>query len=233
MTKGKKAEACPALSEIRSALVSGIDEIFRERMDGYMARVLHGNLYKELAMELKEGLDGLYQTMASFKKTLGTVHKAGYEGNMAIQEASDQLESILRATESATVQIMDAAEAAQHRHTQMLELLEEMDQEREQVAKLKRLIEEAGGDCLNIITACSFQDITGQRVKKVVDAIRTVDAKLTELMVTSGVKLKGVKEGKDRGELEEEAKRAVDMLKGPQDGSSQEDVDGLLAELGL
>ncbi|MDH5297640.1 MAG: protein phosphatase CheZ [Desulfobulbaceae bacterium] len=84
-----------------------------------------------------------------------------------------------------------------------------------------------------IIPACSFQDITGQRVRKVVELIRGIEKRILEMMVSSGIKLKEKGEGKDDYQIEDDASRAVELLKGPDSSVSQGSIDDLLASLGL
>ena len=53
------------------------------------------------------------------------------------------------------------------------------------------------------------------------------------MMVSSGIKLKEKGEGKDDYQIEDDASRAVELLKGPDSSVSQGSIDDLLASLGL
>jgi chemotaxis protein CheZ len=77
-----------------------------------------------------------------------------------------------------------------------------------------------------IYEACSFQDITGQRINKVVGTLKTIEAKVVQIVATFG---KG-----DRETLDEFAGAAADaaLLNGPQHPAvamDQSDIDKLLA----
>jgi len=79
---------------------------------------------------------------------------------------------------------------------------------------------------MKIYEACSFQDITGQRVSKVIQTFNVIESKIDKLVSVLGVK--------ESGE-EEEDERVGDerLLNGPQmadEAISQEDIDKLLAE---
>ncbi len=217
---------------IRSAIDEALSRLFEEKMQAYIQQLLEGEFYKELTIELKEGLNEIYHSLANLRETIGNVGLDADSANMVFQEASDQLDAILRATEKATGQIMDITEEFQGRLTAMSEVVEGLD---DSLAKerLKELIAASSNDCLSIITACSFQDITGQRVKKVIDALHEIEEKLLEILVSAGVKIKAKKEGRDEMEIEQETRKAVDLLKGPQEGVDQSSVDELLAELGI
>ena len=77
-----------------------------------------------------------------------------------------------------------------------------------------------------IYEACSFQDITGQRITKVVGTLKTIEAKVVQIVATFG--------NGDRETLDEFAGAATDaaLLNGPQHPAvamDQSDIDKLLA----
>ena len=77
-----------------------------------------------------------------------------------------------------------------------------------------------------IYEACSFQDITGQRITKVVATLKTIEAKVTYIVTTFGSSPSGEDDGR-AGEASEEA-----LLNGPQHPAvamDQSDIDRLLA----
>ena len=77
-----------------------------------------------------------------------------------------------------------------------------------------------------IYEACSFQDITGQRITKVVATLKKIDAKVSHLLSTFG-------KGRARkGTLLDDAQVDADLLNGPQlpqNAMDQSDIDRLLA----
>ncbi|WP_456433701.1 protein phosphatase CheZ [Thermosulfuriphilus sp.] len=216
---------------VEEAISKSLDRIFEEKMQAYLQKVVEGEFYKDLVFEMKKRIDDVYRSINEFKKAISQLRDSADTANTMFGEASDQLEEIVKATETATVKIMDVAERDQELLSQAKEILSHLDSQPE-AAKLKEIIENLYNDTLEIITACAFQDITGQRVKKVVNAIQTVEAKLLELLVETGVKIKEKQEGVTP-ELEQKAQQAMDLLKGPDGKVSQQDVDSLLEELGL
>jgi len=97
-----------------------------------------------------------------------------------------------------------------------------------------------------ILESLSFQDLSGQQIKKILGVLSSVQVQLLSMLVTFGVKLKKKEEyeGLTDGDAEEFAHKEVDKLKskdsddwededdgeGPLDQNS---VDDLLAELGF
>ncbi|MBI1300125.1 MAG: chemotaxis protein [Alphaproteobacteria bacterium] len=140
---------------------------------------------------------------------LGMARPADITGKH-IPGATDELDAIIDATSEATATIMDSCEVIQ--------------------AKAGEIEGEQGQAIINetmkIFEACSFQDITGQRVTKVVKTFRDIEEKIDKLVAVLGIKVSVVPE---------EDKREGDdaLLNGPQlagEGISQEDIDKLLAE---
>ncbi len=83
---------------------------------------------------------------------------------------------------------------------------------------------------ITIFEACTFQDITGQRISKVVSTLNFIDERVSafvdKLRLPEG-------EGISTEETEEERRKRELILHGPQhagEGVSQSDVDAMLAE---
>ncbi len=138
-----------------------------------------------------------------------------------LPEASDQLSAIVGATEKATNEIFDA-----------VEIIEEL------ASTLSP--EQAGGlsDAVTrIYEACSFQDITGQRISKVVTVLQNVETRVDALLKAFGKEVgtaaSGTKESTEAPvTTESSAESEKGLLSGPQvpgAGNSQEEIDALLA----
>jgi chemotaxis protein CheZ len=87
-----------------------------------------------------------------------------------IASATDELDAIVGATENATNSILDAAEKLE---LMTGDLAPEIGQ---------RLTEQT----TLIYEACNFQDITGQRITKVVKALKHIEARIDALVVAFG-----------------------------------------------
>lgn len=132
-----------------------------------------------------------------------------------IASATDELDAIVGATEAATNEIMDAAES-----------LESLTGE----------IDAAAGEKLSEITtriyeACSFQDITGQRITKVVKALKEIEDRVEGLVRMFGAEYDG-KDGAGKDQAAPAALTDQDLLNGPQlpsTAANQADIDALLA----
>lgn len=131
-----------------------------------------------------------------------------------IPRATDELDAVVGATEEATNTIMDAAE------------------------KLNGIGSEVGGEVETRVTeivgriyeACSFQDITGQRITKVVRTLKVIEGKVERLLRAFGDE---VATASDAGAPAPDHDAA--LLNGPQlpgKAMGQDEIDRLLAEMG-
>jgi chemotaxis protein CheZ len=78
-----------------------------------------------------------------------------------------------------------------------------------------------------IYEACSFQDITGQRITKVVTTLKTIEAKVAQIIGTFGSTVGGAERREARDEVTD-----AHLLNGPQlpaHAMDQSDIDKLMA----
>lgn len=132
--------------------------------------------------------------------------------NEFIASATDELDAIVGATEAATNEIMDSAE-----HLESLTPM--MDP---QVAE--RLTEIT----TRIFEACTFQDITGQRITKVVKMLKEIEGRVENLVKAFGSEVDAPAAKKDSAG----APSDEDLLNGPQlpsNAADQAEIDRLLA----
>src|SRR6185437_16556352 len=140
-------------------------------------------------------------------------------GNNRIMAATGELDAIVTATERATSDILNAAERIQACAARL--------PREEAVAAICAEIE---AQVIEILTACSFQDITGQRTTKVVNTLRYIEKRVNSMIEVWGIDgaaslTAGKREpGDDRPDSH--------LLNGPSsEGVSQAEVDALLAEV--
>lgn len=126
--------------------------------------------------------------------------------------AHEELGCVVKATASATHTIMNAAE----------EILGTEDESPE----IYRSTVET--KLLEIFEACSFQDITGQRISKVLDALDQVEKRLGRF--ASAVNIRDRADAVDPEEALRQARREMLLLNGPQredEAIAQDDIDKL------
>ena len=202
-----------------------------------------GDLYRRLSKEMRSGLKQIYKEInAAAQDPQSTASRA----DMLFHEASAQLHEVLNTTQSATESIMDIVEyhmTAQEEAAGIIQAAKEGVATPEQWQRLEAINASLSDDLTSIMTTLSFQDLTGQRIKKAVAALDNIEKTVVELYVSSGLILKGRESDprKDFDQLENEARAAVKdisdarqtQLKGPVNDVSQNNVDELLAQLGM
>ncbi|MEM9966338.1 MAG: protein phosphatase CheZ [Asticcacaulis sp.] len=123
-----------------------------------------------------------------------------------IPTAGAELEAITRDTEAATHTIMNAAEAI-------------MGMDASDPKAYKAAVDD---QVMMIFEACSFQDITGQRVSKVIHVLQQIEERVTKLASALGVEDKAVET------LSEREQRARDLLlNGPAIGGPETAQDAI------
>jgi chemotaxis protein CheZ len=133
--------------------------------------------------------------------------------------ATDELTAIVGATEQATHTIFEAVEGIEA-------LTEKMDPE---------VAEQVSAAITSVFEACGFQDITGQRITKVVTALQKVESRVDALLQAFGddIKVDGAPrtpEKKTKAPSGAPARPDEELLNGPQlpeNAISQDDIDAL------
>lgn len=132
--------------------------------------------------------------------------------------ASNELDAIVTATEFATHDILEAAESIE---TEAANLAGLCHDDPDVVAATERIVNHV----VKILEASNFQDITGQRITKVVETVRFIEERVLAMINIWGVEAFEDLPLPQRGTGGEE-----DLLNGPQlenQGVSQADIDAL------
>ncbi len=138
------------------------------------------------------------------------------EGSDRIVTATNELDAIVKSAERASFEILNAAE-------RILELTNRM----RTAGAPGDLCTDLDNEISNIFTACSFQDLTGQRTTKVVNALRYIEQRVGAMMAIWG------HDGAIRPVADDRDDQRPDahLLNGPTDsGIDQSEIDRLLGD---
>ena len=140
--------------------------------------------------------------------------------------AARELQAVVRATEGATFTIIDIAERVD-------ELLHDLRSHTGD-ATVVATADEIAQTTVDLYEACNFQDITGQRITKIVKALKHIEEKVDALIAAFGEQVNDstrernkVAGKKENEELSEDEK----LMHGPQlieKAQSQKEIDALL-----
>ena len=166
--------ATDRLAALRARYPGDDAGLIAEVVDAVLA-TMRGDLSAPEAGLLAE-IEDLGRTIAAAKAEIAALRVDDITDNH-IPSATDELDAIIAHTASATDSILEVCETLD---TVAIELArEDLPGGRAQAA----LLQDA---TTRIYEACSFQDITGQRITKVVATLKTIEAKVAGIVATFG-----------------------------------------------
>jgi chemotaxis protein CheZ len=174
----------------------------------------------EQCEKLKVELDLIHDAISRTKREIAVLHGKSFNGE-EMAKVNGELGAVVGGTEQATQQILEAAESIDNAAS-ALSKNTSLDQQ-------KILSEEIQERVVSIFEACNFQDLTGQRISKVMTTMKFIEQHINEMMdIWGGVDaikahappIVDTREGDDK------------LLNGPKlDGdighASQDDIDAM------
>ena len=136
-----------------------------------------------------------------------------------VDEAASELDAIVKATENATSTILDSSESIGHAADRIRQLAG-YDEE------LSEIADKIADQAMTILEACNFQDLTGQRITKVVQTLEFIADRIKAIIAAWGLDaFKGVPLPEKLQVHSED-----ELVEGPQldgGGISQDEIDAL------
>ena len=182
-------------------------------LDTYRAQI-------EQCEKLKVELDLIHDAIGRTKREIAVLHGKSFNGE-EMAKVNGELGAVVGGTEQATQQILEAAEAIDNAAS-ALSKNTSLDQQ-------KILSEEIGERVVSIFEACNFQDLTGQRISKVMGTMKFIEQHINAMMEIWG----GVDAIKAHAPAHVDTREGDDkLLNGPKlDGdaghASQDDIDAM------
>ena len=179
---------------------------------------------KELgeAAKLKSELDSIYEAIAKTKHEIATLHSTTSADSRDMSRVTNELDAVVLGTEGATETILSSAEYIDETANTLSARLAGQD------AELANDIQEK---VLHIFEACNFQDLTGQRITKVINTLRFIEDRIIKMMdIWGGIESFQTIEPDTMPAREGDAS----LLNGPsletdEGVASQDDIDALFA----
>jgi chemotaxis protein CheZ len=160
-------------------------------------------------------LEGLARYIREAKHEIASIQPTDISTSY-IPKATDELDAVVGATEDATNKIMDVCD-------QISAIAEKVGapSKDELIACTTRIFE-----------ACNFQDITGQRITKVVETLKHIDTKIEALVRAMGEEINRGGGDEHKPKHLHAAEPEKGLLNGPQlpgNAVSQDEIDRLLS----
>jgi chemotaxis protein CheZ len=209
-------EVMTELKAIRAGLESGVPPaaIVIEEIDESV------HLQIKQVQNLKSELDLIHAAINRTKQEIATLHVTGFNGP-EMARVTNELDAVVAGTERATQNILKAAEDIDQ-SANSLSAAAKTDYEKGMASDIQDHV-------IKIFESCNFQDLTGQRITKVVSTLKFIETHIIRMMEIWG----GIDAFKDyaptaRSERDGDAK----LLNGPKldddpGHASQDDIDAL------
>lgn len=170
------------------------------------------------ARKLKIELDVIGEAIKQTKEEIVTLQDQGFDSSR-ITRVANELEAVVKGTEQATNQILKSAEDIDEAARTLSALLKNNYE--------KDLVQDIQDRVTHVFEACNFQDLTGQRISKVVSTLAMVEDHLARMM-----EIWNVIERFDADTVQSASSNLEGLLNGPKlDGdaghTSQDDIDKL------
>lgn len=198
-------------AELDSTAADEQIEQARALLNSYRAQI-------EQCEKLKIELDIIHEAISRTKREIASLHSKGVEGGQMAM-ANGELGAIVGGTEQATQQILTAAESIDNAAATLKKV---SPGEQSQM-----LTDEIQENVIAIFEACNFQDLTGQRINKVMATMKFIESHLAVMLDIWG----GLDEIKAHA-LPDDRNESEKLLNGPKSEGdeghvSQDDIDAL------
>lgn len=171
-------------------------------------------------LELRIELAQMVKSIAKAKTELAQIRHPHADDDRIV-EASGELDAIVMATESATNDILEATESIEKELTHVAALAHEDED-------ILTSSDKIASHLTRIMEACNFQDITGQRINKVVTTMQFIEERIRAMIDIWGIQ--AFAELPLPQQADGEPDPDADLLAGPQmegAGITQDEIDKL------
>lgn len=208
MDGGGNSEILAAIADLRSFIAETV---------GHTAPASAAEPSLAECVQIKAELEGLRDAIVSTKREIAAVRNPASSSD-PLEAATDELDAVVQATETATHTILQSAETLD----EMAERIKQASQD----AFIGRAAEEMRELIVKIFEASNFQDITGQRITKVVKTVQFIEERVNAMIAIWGKdSFKGIEPPAPAAPTDDQV-----LLSGPQLGDagvSQDDIDKL------
>ncbi len=176
------------------------------------------------AQQVDMAEDGIVKRFAEVLEILGAINYSGGGGSAA--NTGVELEAVIEDTENAANNILDAAD-------RIVDYVSD-DHDWNDAKVREDMRERIRGDIQEILMACTFQDLTGQRIRNTLDNLQGIEQRLSATFEKLGINVEpnkdvideSVAKAQNQGEIDDifATKNAPDGAKA---AASQGDIDGM------
>jgi chemotaxis protein CheZ len=156
-----------------SAAMAAIDASAAQELADARAMLETYRAQIEQCEKLKIELDLIHDAIDRTKREIAVLHGKSFNGE-EMAKVNGELGAVVGGTEQATQQILEAAESIDQAASAMSKV-DSIDQQ-------KRLADDIQERVISIFEACNFQDLTGQRISKVMTTMKFIEQHINAMM---------------------------------------------------
>lgn len=158
--------ALPRAAMIAPVAAHPVSDTTQATIEAYRAQI-------EQCEKLKVELDLIHEAIDRTKREIAVLHGKSFSGE-EMTKVTGELGAVVGGTEEATQQILEAAEAIDEAASAL-----GTAQSADQQARLSQDIQDR---VVGIFEACNFQDLTGQRIAKVMTTMKFIEHHINVMM---------------------------------------------------
>ncbi len=142
---------------------------------GSVSETIVEDMRKQIAeaREIKSELDMIHEAIHSTKRELATLHSGSFDAD-GMTRVTNELDAVVAGTEQATEQILASAEKVDALAGDLGAMVTDPTGE--------ALANDIQEQVVTIFEACNFQDLTGQRITKVVTTLTFIEERVSRMM---------------------------------------------------
>ena len=217
---GSNGDSVPTLEGNAGLLLQRV-EALHEKIDGLTEGGVGASVGRsqDEDVEIRIEITRLVKEIGKTKSELASLrHPMADEEGDKIVTATNELDAIVEATEKATDEILRSSE-------EINEILEKLRGDGDVDEEHRAAFDMIEARTIAILEACNFQDITGQRINKVVTTMQFIEERVKAMIDIWGVEAFAHLPLPEIEHLDEDAA----LLEGPQleNGLTQDDIDAM------
>ncbi|OUR80559.1 hypothetical protein A9Q83_01135 [Alphaproteobacteria bacterium 46_93_T64] len=168
---------------------------------------------------LRNEVIGLVRYVERLRKEIANLAHGQETDETSFQNMSDQLGAIVTSTEKASNMIMEASEG-------IINLADKLDENLE-ADEHQKSTDGIRNNAVKVLEACSFQDIAGQRVTKILNSLQFVELRVEKMIDVCGSDAISQLVGEIPKSEQDENEVAMHGPALNEEGISQEEIDAL------
>lgn len=175
--------------------MDGMERLFKGRLEDVSAMKTKMDAFEtfvrrrfdEVSMEINatsQQLEYAEEGLANrFGEVLSTISAINFSGTgLTAANTGVELQAVITDTEEAANKILDAADRISDRMKSDKQFANDQDR--------AQFFEQTRNDVQEILMACTFQDLTGQRIRKTLESLQLIEDKISSTLDELGIEVK-------------------------------------------